>query len=133
MDDYARQKEAAAAVAALLERPMATDNQCISCEDFDPWGITPGLYGSYSSDFDDMAIRVLENLSIGSYEGEELAHELFRELLCNADLCDYGTSPRVCFPTTDFKPLLPRLIERWKEWRTMKWDDEYIAIPRLEE
>ena len=121
---YEQQKQAAAKVAELLGRPMADDPQYQSVEDFDPWEIVPSIYGTYSSDFDDMAIEVLESLNSGEFKPESLAHQMFRELLCNAELCDYGTSPRVCFPTTEFKALLPRLIERWKEWRESQWKDE---------
>lgn len=124
-----REEEACAKLAELLERPLAEERELQSCEDFDPWEITPGLYGTYSSDFDDMAIKVLENLELArqdrwneqDWASEGLAHQMFREMLCNAGLCDYGTSPRVCFAATGFRPLLPRLLERWKEWREFQW------------
>ncbi len=124
-----REKDACARVAAILDRPLADDPEMQSCEDFDPWEIVPGLYGTYSSDFDDMAIKVLENLELAQqrrwdeqdWESEGLAHQMFREMLCNADLCDYGTSPRTCFATSGFGELLPRLLERWKEWRELRW------------
>lgn len=96
---------------------------------FDPWEIFPCFYGSYSSEFDDMAILVLENIRDGKFgpeAGEALAHEMFREVLCNADLCDYGTSPRGCSPNWEigFDGLLPALIAKWREYRAAEWGDE---------
>lgn len=95
-------------------------------EIFDPWEIFPCFYGSYSSAFDEMAIEVLEAIqNRASFVGESLAHEMFREVLCTSGFCDYGTSPRGCFPDrrTDFAELLPTLIEKWKQYYTVEWGD----------
>jgi hypothetical protein len=98
-------------------------------ECFDPWEMFPCLYGSYSSEFDDMAITVLENIrdrKFGKSAGENLAHEMFREMLCTADLCDYGTSPRGCFPNwqSGFAEILPTLIDKWHEYRRVNWGSD---------
>lgn len=92
-------------------------------EHFDPWDLFPCVYGSYSSAFDDMAITVLSNIRDGKFEKEELAAEMFREMLCTTGLCDYGTSPRGCFASSEFAPLLPTLIERWKEYARLRWGE----------
>jgi hypothetical protein len=120
-----RQIEASAKLAAMLDLPpipqggeMYSDGEC-----FDPWKMFPCLYGSYSSAFDAMAIEVLINIRDGKFEDDDLASEMFREMLCTVGLCDYGTSPRVCFASTQFAPLLPRLIERWQEYAAIKWQD----------
>ena len=109
-----------------LGKPLLTEEwQRGTDEVFDPWEAFPCLYGSYSSEFDDMAILVLENLvkcEFGARGGEGLAHEMFREMLCTADLCDYGTSPRGCFPTWEFGEVLPALLEKWREYRRIKWE-----------
>lgn len=133
MDYYQREKEAAARVAELLERPIAAEPMVQSVEDFDPWDLFPCVYGSYSSDFDEAMLDVLTALNLAANDNwdeafamqrkEGLAHRIFREMLCNAELCDYGTSPRSCFATTEFSPLLPRLIGRWKEYYAMKWGE----------
>lgn len=34
----------------------------------------------------------------------------------------YGISPRHCFPTSEFKALLPELIERWRAWSNRQWE-----------
>lgn len=97
---------------------------------FDPWEpFERSLYGSYSSEFDDMAITVLENIlhqRWGRDHGESLAHEVFREILCNAGLCDYGTSPRGCFPDwgSGFADVLPLYLQKWKQYRAVEWGDE---------
>lgn len=129
-------KKAAQKVAAVmaLKMPNATfntPNPSATCAEdevfigcvgvFDPWEIFPGLYGNYSSDFDDMAIEVLQELADRQANREDLASRMFREMLCNLDLCEYGTSPRVCFATPQFTELLPDLIEKWKEFSRVQW------------
>lgn len=123
--NYYDKREAAACekVAALLALPpipsggeMYSDGEC-----FDPWDLFPCLYGSYSSAFDDLAVDVLQDIAGGQFNRRDLASEMFREILCTTGLCDYGSSPRVCFASTKFAPLLPKLIERWREYRQLKW------------
>lgn len=116
-----KQEKAAATVRDILARPMPEDGM-FGCDDtFDPWAIFPALYGSYSSDFDDCAVDVLSELLDRNLRRNDLAAEMLREMLCTSDLCDYGTSPRVCFPTQQFKELLPALIEKWKAYAALKW------------
>ncbi len=74
-----------------------------------------------------MALMVLTNLLNSSCSKEALAHEMFREMLCTKGLCDYGTSPRVCFPTQQFKKLLPQLIEKWKAYYKLQWEDSHVS------
>ena len=133
MDYFERQKVAADELRGLLKRPVAEEPQCQSVEDFDPWEMFPCLYGSYSQAFDEMALDVLRSLhlaatdnwdaAIALKEKETLAHEMFREMLCNADLCDYGTSPRVCFANEEFAELLPAYIEKWEAYARMHWGE----------
>ena len=90
-------------------------------ERFNPWDLFPCVYGSYSSAFDDMAVTVLADVLSGSHVRDDLASEMFREMLCVSGFCDYGTSPRVCFPTPEFRDRLPAFIERWNKFRAIKW------------
>lgn len=123
-----REEQAIINVKKLLSRPIAPSEDYIGVIDektnepeyFDPWDIFP-VYGNYSSEFDEMALEVLENLLDGNRKDETLAHEIFREILCKMDLCDYGTSPRVCFPNTEFKELLPEFITKWKSYYELNW------------
>ena len=117
------EREAAERLAEMLALPDIPEDRCYSeGEAFDPWNLFPCLYGIYSSEFDDLAIDVLERIKSNRFEVEPLAHQMFREMLCTANLCTYGTSPRGCFPTSDFNPLLPVLIERWKRYRWVMWE-----------
>lgn len=113
-----------------LAKPFPKEEWEKGTEDvFDPWNVFPCFYGSYSSEFDDMAILVLENIRDGKWgadHGEGLAHEMFREVLCTSDLCDYGTSPRGCFPNwgSGFAELMPTLIEKWRDYRRLEWGED---------
>lgn len=121
-------REANEELERLLARPTAPtsddmgviDEKTNEPEYFDPWDIFP-VYGNYSSEFDDMAIKTLESLLAGTFDDKGLAHEMFREILCKKSLCDYGTSPRVCFPTAQFKELLPKYIDKWEEYYKLSW------------
>lgn len=116
-------QEAAAKVRTILDRPMAEAPDLQSCDDFDPWDVLPALFGSYASEFDDCAIDVLTELRDGEKRRDDLGAEMIREMLCTANLCDYGTSPRYCWPTADFEALLPELIEKWCVYRDWCWSE----------
>jgi hypothetical protein len=116
-----QERKACEAVAAMLALPPIPDDGLYSDgECFDPWDLFPCLYGSYSSAFDDMALEVLSDIRDGTHNRTDLAGEMFREMLCTLGLCDYGTSPRVCFASGGFKDQLPSLIARWREYARIK-------------
>lgn len=127
-------REAAERVAAVLALPDIPEDECYNeGEAFDPWSLFPCLYGSYSSEFDQMALAVLRSLDLAARDQwdaaiamqrkETLAHEMFREMLCTAGLCTYGTSPRVCFAEGPFRPLLPALIAKWEAYYAVRWGE----------
>jgi len=117
-------REAGERLAALMALPMPESEYELGAEgSFDPWSLFP-IYGTYDSDFDQCAIEVLEELRTGEKIRNDLGAEMFREMLCNLHLCDYGTSPRVCFPTQEFKALLPSFIDKWKAYSALHWDGE---------
>lgn len=118
------EREAAEKLAALLALPMpqTRDDLCDS-RLFDPWELFP-LYGTYAPDFDECALAVLTELLHDKKERRDLGAEMFREMLCNLNLCDYGSSPRVCFPTEAFRRLLPDLIVKWEVFSALNWSDE---------
>lgn len=121
-------REAVEALTAVLAKPMAEDREMMSLDTFDPWELFPSLYGSYSSDFDECAIEVLEALHGGQFDGRrDLAAEMLREMFCTAHLCDYGSSPRACFPSTRFAPFIPELIEKWKAYYQLQWGEAYVS------
>lgn len=126
MTNWIKEKEdaAAAKVAAMLALPMPESADMLGIEgEFNPWEIFPAIYGGYSSSFDKCAVEVLEELRDRERRRSDLAADIFREMLCVSDLCSYGTSPRVCFPTEQFKALLPALIEKWRAWALVSWSD----------
>lgn len=116
-------RAAAARVREILDRPDPDHRELRSCDDFDPWDIFPSLYGSYDSAFDECAIEVLCEIRDGRRQRQDLAADMIREMLCTADLCDYGTSPRHCFPTVEFRALLPELINRWQAYSKLSWEE----------
>jgi hypothetical protein len=127
MTDWIRQKHDAAAerVRKALALPDPEHKDDIGDIDFfDPWELFPCLYGVYSGAFDACAIDVLCEIRDGARNRDDLGADMFREMLCTADLCEYGTSPRVCFPTQQFKVHLPELIQRWRGYAQLKWGDD---------
>ena len=109
-------------IRSEILKPAANPRVSSSDEIFNPWEPFTLLYGSYSSAFDEMAIQVLVDLVEPKYQVESLAHEMFREMLCCLDLCEYGTSPRACFARTEFKEILPQLIDKWKQYCVETWE-----------
>jgi len=92
-------------------------------DEFNPWHLFPSVYGSYSSDFDECAIDVLSELKAKKKTRDDLGAEMFREILCTAGFCDYGTSPRFCFWVLG-DHMLTDLLDRWKVFSTRKWGGE---------
>ena len=122
------QREAAERLEALLALPIMSEFGPGDADDeFDPWRIFDCVYGSYSGDFDTTAIEVLEDFSQEDWQQKRrtLAHEMVREMLCVKKLCEYGTSPRCCWPTRNFAPLVPKLIDKWKAHYEAQWGEEY--------
>lgn len=118
--------EARAKLLAVLEKPFVAqprDDGCTYDEDeFDPWQLFTDIYGSYSSEFDQCAIDVLSEMIDGKKKRHDLASEMFREMLCANDYCEYGTSPRACFWNHD-KEILQQLIDRWMDYYVKRWVD----------
>lgn len=141
LDAQSQEEKAVNRVKAIMARPIASEVDYESgawgsiFRDgtpiyFNPWDIFPAVYGTYSSDFDDCALDVLQGLlsrGVAPTPAPQhgLASEMFKEMLCVACLANYGTSPRVCFPTLMFKQILPELIKLWTEHRQRMWENPY--------
>lgn len=119
---YQLQRDAAAKVIAEMAKPMPVADCLGDADAFDPWELFP-FYGTYDSEFDECAIAVLKELQTGTKERRDLASDMFREILCNLDLCEYGSSPRVCFPTKWFGDCLSELIEKWGQFSKLHWGE----------
>lgn len=115
------QREAVEGLILLLAKEIPNDPNAISVEHFAPWDLCPAVYGSYDSEFDACAIEVLTEIQGGIKVRSDLGAEMFREMLCVANLCEYGTSPRVCFPTLGFKDHLPELLSKWISYANVMW------------
>ncbi|WP_367347574.1 hypothetical protein [Sphingobium yanoikuyae] len=126
MDYYERDEiEAARKVGLALDLPLAVG----AAGEFDPWEIFPVFYGSYNAAFDKMAIGVLIAIRDQSdVTRQTLAEEMFREFLCRSALCEYGSSPRSCFPTEHFLPLLQDLIDKWHAYSKVRWDCDVMEM-----
>lgn len=120
----AREVEEKLEMALALPPIPEGDDPYSDGECFNPWDLFPSLYGTYSSDFDEMAIAVLIDVEKGTHERTDLAAQMFREMLCTSGICTYGTSPRVCFPETEkMRDLIAKLVEKWIEYASLKWKD----------
>lgn len=119
------EREAAEKLATIMAKPMPeTSDDIMSSQNFDPWEMFPAIYGSYSGDFDRCAIEVLGELVTGEKVRRDLGAEMFREMLCTAKLCSYGSSPRVCFPNGRFKAMLPDFIAKWRAYSLLHWQQD---------
>ena len=109
-------------VKKWLDAPLPNDGtEAGYVEDqFDPWDDL-GLYGSYSSEFDDLAIAVLTDMQSREFTDRGLAGEIFREALCFKGLCSYGTSPRCCWPNAALSEALPAILAKWETLRAIRW------------
>ena len=124
--------EAAERLKTILAKPLpakADDVGIIGADNtpthFDPWDIINCVYGSYDSEFDKCAIAVLTEIKdVSRICRQDLGANMFREMLCVAGLCSYGTSPRGCFPTRFAAPLIPELITKWRAYSIVFWGED---------
>lgn len=126
MTDWIEEEKAKAEarLRAVLDKPWDApprdDGIFYQDDNFNPWDLFDCVYGSYSSTFDDCAIDVLTEIRDSKKIRYDLGAEMFREMLCTQDFCEYGSSPRVCFWNLD-PALLVRLLDRWTEYRDREW------------
>jgi len=116
-----QEREAVERLESALALPVPAYKEDMGSDVFDPWELFPALYGSYSSDFDKCAIEVLQEILASEKKRDDLGAEMFREMLCTAGFCEYGTSPRVCFCIGGVEKLLPQLIEAWRAYSLIHW------------
>lgn len=119
---YEYQKKCVDDFMQIVNLPLADEGERGCSGFFDPWPFF-GLYGHYSADFNHMAISVLKRLERRKFSQENLAENMFAELLCSKGLCEYGTSPRVCFPTGHFQRVIGDVISKWVEFDKLEWGE----------
>ena len=105
---------------------------------WDPWDALGLPCCSYNSEIDEQAIAVLQgiadkmfNTDIAEKTGMSPAHvELWQGIFCSRDWCEYGTSPRGCFPNygSEFEDI-GRIIASWKAYYQRHWNEAYPDSP----
>lgn len=123
------EREAAERLKALLDKPLPTDREMISSDDFSPWDAFDKITGSYSGEIDEVAIQVLEAVrdrtTFDLLKGENRVFvEFFLNVLAGHNYVDYGTSPRGAFATPgNVARLLPAWIDKWKAFNAIYWGE----------
>lgn len=96
---------------------------------WDPWSAL-GIYcATYNSRIDADALAVLVGIHKGLFNEEiAAAHvlpeqyvELLQSIFSSAGWCDYGTSPRGCFPSDPVS--FPKIIDTWREYYRRTWGE----------
>lgn len=98
-------------------------------EFWDPWTALGISCASYNSEIDAEAIKVLRGIAalkyctvIATESGMSPSHvELLQSIFCSAGWCDYGTSPRGCWPID--REGFPALIAAWEVYYQRQWKD----------
>jgi hypothetical protein len=120
----------------LLRHPEAPRDDVA----WDPWDALGIHCGGYSSSVDDQLLAVMRAVRDGARRsraredgptnfvrdvarvtglGEDHV-ELVQYILCSADLCDYGVSPRGAWPIDD---KLDEFIARFERYYEERWTD----------
>ena len=94
---------------------------------WNPWDALGQSCLSYNSEIDAEAISVLRGIAAGKYchniateTGLSPSHvELFQSIFAGAGWCEYGTSPRGCWPID--REGFPALIEAWESYFQRQW------------
>lgn len=114
---------------AALAKPLPDSADSVHSEVFDPWeDVIEGIYGSYSSESDDLMIAALEAVrdrtTFDLIEQRGFAAEFALYVLAGHRLTEYGTSPRGAWPDPSITDLWQSLIDKWQAYRKIAWSDE---------
>lgn len=118
---------------AEIIRPNAEDGDG---DYWDPWETLGLSCCNYSSEIDQQAIDVLRMIGLPDFTyctdiaertGMTPAHvELFQSIFSSAGWCEYGTSPRGCWPID--RDGFPALIAAWEAYFERQWGEPAIAM-----
>lgn len=98
----------------------------LSLDDFDPWeDVIHGIFGSYSSESDELMIAALEAVRDGTtfdlIRRKGFAAEFALYVLAGHDLLEYGGSPRGGWPSPEIADLWDELIAKWGSYYAAVW------------
>lgn len=119
MNEKKRQEAIKRQLQRLDPDPAATSPQP---DVFDPWEALELPLASYNGAVEVDILVVLEGLLAGRYNSDisdrsgmtESHVELIQYMLCESNVCDYGTSPRGCWIVHGLKNDVEALANRWR-------------------
>lgn len=110
---------------AALAKPLPDVDGMVHTEVFDPWAdVIEGIYGSYSSESDELMIRALEAVrdeKTFDFIRDNFAAEFALYVLAGHGLTEYGGSPRGGWPDPDVADLWQPLIDKWRAYYEIVW------------
>lgn len=114
---------------AALAKPTPTKADIGDMAFFDPWDdVIHGIYGSYSSECDELMLLTLKAVRDGKtfelMKEHGFAAELMLYILAGHGLTEYGTSPRGAWPDHPLRDLWQPLIDKWEAFYAASWPTE---------
>jgi len=111
---------------AALDKPLPEDGQSVHDEVFDPWSdVIEGIYGSYSSESDDLMIGALkavrDKTTFDFIRDQGFAGEFALYVLAGHRMTEYGTSPRGAWADFAIEDLWQPLIDKWEAYAKIVW------------
>ena len=112
-----------AIIEQLAKRDTNPNSDEMDLDAFDPWEGLGLPLGPYNGAVEHDVLVVLEGILAGKFmtdiaseTGLTEGHvELIQYMLCDADVCDYGTSPRGCWVIHGMKEEVSKLAQRWRK------------------
>lgn len=110
-----------------LAKPLPEDAQSHT-EVFDPWNdVIEGIYGSYSSESDEIMIAALkavrDRTTFEFVKERGFVAEFVLYVLSGHGLTEYGTSPRGGWIEPSIKDLWQPLIDKWESYANIMWGE----------
>lgn len=110
-----------------LAKPLPESDQMVHSEVFDPWSdVIEGIYGSYSSDSDELMVAALEAVrdkTTFEFIKDNFAAEFALYVLAGHGLTEYGTSPRGAWADFAVADLWQPLIDKWRAYYEIVWGE----------
>lgn len=117
-------------IAAALAKPVPEHESDVGdMAFFDPWtDVIEGIYGSYSSESDELMIGALkaarDHTTFEFIKAKGFAGEFALYVLAGHNLLEYGTSPRGGWPDPIAADSWQALIDKWEVYAAVCWKQE---------